>query len=101
MPAAVPRGKVEELEEHGKEAGIMKKTQHGHRWTCAAFAALLLAALAAPAAAPARQDPGGPPVESTQQVFPQCPLQRIGQQLVRCDSLTGAGVPAPSWVPEQ
>jgi hypothetical protein len=29
-----------------------------------------------------------------------CPLQRIGTQFVRCDNLTGAGVPAPSWIPE-
>ena len=29
-----------------------------------------------------------------------CPLQRIGTQLIRCDNLTGAGVPAPSWIPE-
>lgn len=29
-----------------------------------------------------------------------CPLHRIGTQFVRCDSLTGAGVPAPSWIPE-
>lgn len=29
-----------------------------------------------------------------------CPLMRIGTQFVRCDNLTGAGVRAPSWVPE-
>jgi hypothetical protein len=29
-----------------------------------------------------------------------CPLQRIGTQFVRCDNLTGAGVPAPEWIPE-
>jgi hypothetical protein len=29
-----------------------------------------------------------------------CPLERVGTQFVRCDNLTGAGVPAPSWVPE-
>jgi hypothetical protein len=29
-----------------------------------------------------------------------CPLQRIGTQFVRCDNLTGAGVPAPQWIPE-
>jgi hypothetical protein len=29
-----------------------------------------------------------------------CPLQRIGTQLVRCDNLTGAGVRAPTWIPE-
>jgi hypothetical protein len=30
-----------------------------------------------------------------------CPLERIGSQLVRCDNLTGPGVPAPYWIPEQ
>ena len=29
-----------------------------------------------------------------------CPLERIGTQLVRCDNLTGAGVRAPSWIPD-
>lgn len=28
-----------------------------------------------------------------------CPLRRLGDQLVRCDYLTGAGVTAPSWIP--
>lgn len=30
-----------------------------------------------------------------------CPLDRIADQFVRCDNLTGAGVPAPWYVPEQ
>ena len=30
----------------------------------------------------------------------RCPLRRIDTQLVRCDALTGAGVRAPSWIPE-
>jgi hypothetical protein len=30
---------------------------------------------------------------------PNCPLRRIGDQLVRCDNLTGAGIPAPSACP--
>ncbi len=29
-----------------------------------------------------------------------CPLERIGDQFVRCDNLTGAGAPAPWFVPE-
>lgn len=33
--------------------------------------------------------------------FENCLLTRIGTQLVRCDNLTGAGVPAPPWIPEQ
>ncbi|WP_136708909.1 hypothetical protein [Agromyces sp. H66] len=27
------------------------------------------------------------------------PIERVGRQFVRGDSLTGAGVPAPEWVP--
>jgi hypothetical protein len=30
-----------------------------------------------------------------------CPLTRVGDQFTRCDDLTGAGVPAPAWIPEQ
>lgn len=33
--------------------------------------------------------------------YVDCPLERIGTQLVRCDNLTGAGVQAPAWIPEQ
>ena len=51
----------------------------------------------------ARQDPGDPaPSTATQtRAYPNCPLERIGDQLVRCDNLTGNGVPAPQHVPEQ
>ncbi|PYI66685.1 hypothetical protein CVV68_12790 [Arthrobacter livingstonensis] len=68
------------------------------RWT--GLAAALLLAFVVPAPADARQDPvtsgGMVPVVTGQ----QCPLTRIDTQFVRCDALTGAGVPAPSWVPE-
>ena len=30
-----------------------------------------------------------------------CPLERVGEQFVRCDDLTGDGSPAPRWFPEQ
>ena len=33
--------------------------------------------------------------------YSNCPLERIGTQLVRCDVLTGTGVDAPYWIPEQ
>ncbi|MGX5715452.1 hypothetical protein [Arthrobacter sp. MAHUQ-56] len=33
--------------------------------------------------------------------YVDCPLERIGTQLVRCDNLTGAGAAAPYWIPEQ
>jgi hypothetical protein len=42
-----------------------------------------------------------PPPDPLQPSVNGCPLQRIGTQLVRCDNLTGAGVRAPSWIPEQ
>ncbi len=29
-----------------------------------------------------------------------CRLERVGTQLVHCDNLTGAGVQAPTWIPE-
>lgn len=29
-----------------------------------------------------------------------CPVERIGDQSVRCDNLTGNGVPAPWYVPQ-
>ena len=29
-----------------------------------------------------------------------CPLRRIDRQLLRCDNLTGAGVPAPLFISE-
>ncbi|TPV49412.1 hypothetical protein FJ661_15840 [Pseudarthrobacter phenanthrenivorans] len=38
---------------------------------------------------------------STFTSYADCPLERIGDQFVRCDNLTGAGVKAPFWIPEQ
>lgn len=71
------------------------------RVTVSALAAILISSAAAVPAV-ARQDPGGPPTSpSTVVQNPwNCPLTRIGTQFVRCDYLTGAGVPAPPWVPE-
>lgn len=67
--------------------------------------ALAIAAILAGAAAPASagQDPG--PARSSAWTASEyssghCPLTRVGTQFVRCDNLTGAGVPAPPWVPE-
>ncbi|MGB9036100.1 hypothetical protein BLJ79_15250 [Arthrobacter sp. UCD-GKA] len=69
--------------------------------------ASLAVALAASSPAYARLDPGGPIVDEQTTVSTvttdtsACSLTRIGMQLVHCDSLTGAGVQAPSWVPER
>jgi hypothetical protein len=45
-----------------------------------------------------------PPVATRKITFSdsswRCPLLRIDRQLVRCDNLTGAGVPAPLFIPE-
>ena len=68
-----------------------------------AAAAALLAALAVTPAS-ARPDPATTP-ESAQVAVrafdDRCTLERIGTQFIRCDDLTGAGVPAPSFIPER
>jgi hypothetical protein len=63
--------------------------------TAATMFGLLLTGSGAALAVP---DPG-PPRPSGHSS--QCPLERVDSQLVRCDALTGAGVPAPVWVPER
>ena len=71
-------------------------TMHG-RCICAMGAGvILLLSVWLPVAAASPPDP--PPGTA---FADSCPLQRIGTQLVRCDNLTGAGVRAPSWIPEQ
>jgi hypothetical protein len=63
-----------------------------------ALLSLLILASAAPTAA-ARPDPGDTgavPID----LHRRCQLIRIDRQLVRCDDLTGAGVPAPLFIPE-
>jgi hypothetical protein len=50
-----------------------------------------------PAGADQRPDqPAATVVDST-----ACSLERVGTQYVKCDQLTGAGVPAPEWIPAQ
>ena len=62
---------------------------------CSAAPTIIAGLSAIPAAA--RPHPG----ESIPPRFDEwnCLLSRIDTQLVRCDTLTGAGVPAPVWVP--
>lgn len=45
----------------------------------------------------ARLTPGDGRADDDQ---PTCPLRRLDTQFVRCDLLTGAGVPAPAFIPE-
>ena len=61
--------------------------------------ALTAALVAQPAAA--RQDPGQPTPSTGSSRSGQCQLQRVGTEFVRCDDLTGNGVPAPGWVDER
>ena len=58
-------------------------------------ASLLFAGGSGQATIPAPEDTSAPTT------YADCPLERIGTQLVRCDNLTGAGVEAPFWIPEQ
>jgi hypothetical protein len=68
--------------------------------TVALSGLLVLATTASPAAA--RQDPGQISTKAQQSTPPDdganCPLRRVGTQFVRCDNLTGNGVPAPAWI---
>ena len=75
-----------------------------HRWRIATAAATLYDA-GRPVAVPAAARPLDPdPAPHRSFAFPDsplnCPLRRIDRQLVRCDNLTGAGVPAPLFIPE-
>jgi hypothetical protein len=63
-----------------------------------ATALLLVVVGAAPVSA--RPDPGETRVSHIETSTVQCLLERVGAQYVRCDDLTGNGVPAPAWVPE-
>jgi hypothetical protein len=74
------------------------------RWriaTAAAILTILAGSVAVPAAA-CHLDPD--PAAHGSITFPdsprRCPLRRIDRHLVRCDILTGAGVPAPLFIPE-
>ena len=74
------------------------------RWRIATAAAIL-AMLAGSTAVPAAARPLVPDPAPTHHIaFPdsalRCPVRRIDRQLVRCDNLTGAGVPAPLFIPE-
>jgi hypothetical protein len=64
----------------------------------AAAAAAIIAGLAA-IPATARPEPGEP-ITPRFSSSDDCSLSRVGTQLIRCDYLTGGGVPAPVWVPE-
>ncbi|PQZ92991.1 hypothetical protein CQ018_11075 [Arthrobacter sp. MYb227] len=65
-------------------------------------AAALVLALAGSSPALAKPDPGGLHIDTHQSPDTRsCLLERIGTQLIRCDTLTGAGTSAPTWIPER
>jgi hypothetical protein len=70
--------------------------------TAAAILTVLAGSASLPAAArPLDPDPPAPRLSVAFSDSPlACPLRRIDRQLVRCDNLTGAGVPAPLFIPE-
>jgi hypothetical protein len=74
------------------------------RWRIVTAAAILTM-LAGSVAVPASARPLDPAPAPTRRIAfsdspLRCPLRQIDRQLVRCDNLTGAGVPAPLFVPE-
>jgi hypothetical protein len=86
---------------HIQEVATMINFRPWRIATAAAILTMLAGSVAVPAAAyPLDPDPA--PHRSI--AFPdsprRCPLHRIDRQLVRCDNLTGAGVPAPLFIPE-
>lgn len=68
--------------------------------TVAVITMFLAGAGFAPAVAMKAPEPITSPLSVEQDAW-NCPLMRVGTQLVRCDNLTGAGASAPSWVPER
>ena len=69
--------------------------------TAATLVAAAAALLAGIAAAPAAALPDPPQLTGyAANVDGPCTLERLGTQFVKCDDLTGAGVPAPGYVPE-
>jgi hypothetical protein len=79
---------------------VMTRTTLLARCSAAAAATIMLAGLTAIPVV-ARPDPGELVQVQDSSGYPNCPLSRIGTQPVRCDYLTGAGVPAPAFVAEQ
>jgi hypothetical protein len=74
-------------------------TPRGRFVLSAATGALLLGAAAAALSPGAAMSAQWPPATFTVKVSASCSLERIGDQFVKCDNLTGAGVRAPAFVP--
>lgn len=94
-----PGRSVETSDSCAREGTIMYATHRALRRTGIAAAALVMA-VSMSAGAPALLDAGDAPAQTVQVTNQHCKMTRIGDQLIRCDSLTGTGVAAPSWIPE-
>ena len=78
----------------------MNRSQH--RSTRTLVVATLLAATSGLVAGPAGARPyDGDPAPQIVRAPGGCELEKLGTQLVRCDDLTGNGVPAPAGIAEQ
>jgi hypothetical protein len=71
-------------------------TNSSRRLVATAALVLALGAMATPAVAVPEK---GDPVPTT--TTNHCSLERVGTQYVRCDDLTGNGVPAATFIPER
>lgn len=71
------------------------KTRSATRWVVAALVGLA-STLALATGAPA-QDPDAKISDTYNDAY--CPLERVGNDYVKCDNLTGNGLDAPSFVP--
>jgi hypothetical protein len=94
------RGATWQLPPHLEEVAVMINLRLGR-----IAATALLITLAGPALGPAAARPIDPDPPAAHRItFTEsalnCPLRRIDRQLVRCDNLTGDGVPAPLFIPE-
>jgi hypothetical protein len=68
------------------------------RWTAPVLGAILVVG-GSVAPVTAAQDPGV--AQARPSLVPyNCLLTRVGDQFVRCDNLTGAGLRAPAWISE-
>lgn len=84
----------------------MSSSTHHLARAAAPIAAIAVIGLGA-APASAHPEPGPTIIavahhlDGTQDAGGGCHLQRLGSQFVRCDDLTGNGVPAPAFIPER
>ena len=76
----------------------MKTSTHIRAGSAITLAIILVSATSPAGASMQRGLPESPSISALGSG--NCPLARVGTQLVRCDYLTGAGVPASPWVPE-